>query len=251
MKSGIYKIINRTNGKYYVGSSVNWQRRKVRHKHDLNHNIHDNVYLQRSWNKHGKDNFEFMITEKCDPILLIKREQDYLDIAKAEKDKCYNMTFEAGRPPKWTDEQRHIISIKFSGVNNPNYGKHHSEETRLKMRMAKLGRPNEKVRVARLGTHNSKEQNRKIGLASIGNKYRVGKTLSPNHKSKLLASLIGSNNARFDHKVYDFHNLVSNETFTGTRYDLQHKFGLSCGDLCRVVHGNRKHVKQWALRTTL
>ena len=65
--SGIYKIINKINGKYYVGSSVNIKdypnNRWSRHIADLNANRHHNDYLQRAWNKYGQDAFEFIIIE--------------------------------------------------------------------------------------------------------------------------------------------------------------------------------------------
>ena len=38
--SGIYKIINKVNGKYYVGSAKNIRGRWNGHKHLLNRNIH-------------------------------------------------------------------------------------------------------------------------------------------------------------------------------------------------------------------
>src|SRR3989304_1436717 len=62
--SGIYKIINKTNGKYYVGSSNDIIGRWFTHKSQLNRNNHCNPHLQRAWNKYGKDNFEFIIVEE-------------------------------------------------------------------------------------------------------------------------------------------------------------------------------------------
>ena len=44
--SGIYKIINKTNGKYYVGSSVDVFRRWNSHLNHLIKNKHNNTHLQ-------------------------------------------------------------------------------------------------------------------------------------------------------------------------------------------------------------
>ena len=52
MNSGIYKILNKINGKFYIGSAVNFKRRFARHKRLLNINCHPNEYLQNAWNKY-------------------------------------------------------------------------------------------------------------------------------------------------------------------------------------------------------
>ena len=95
--SGIYKIVNRTNGKYYVGSSNNIKRRWINHKYMLNKNYHDNKHLQSSWNKYGSGNFEFIIVEYVSENDLIDVEQKYLDVVKIELNKTYNVCLEAGR----------------------------------------------------------------------------------------------------------------------------------------------------------
>jgi group I intron endonuclease len=92
--SGIYKIVNNKNDKYYVGSSCNIvEKRWSEHKSNLNHNIHDNDYLQKSWNKHGQESFSFNIIEEVPKDKLLEVEQKYLDEAKKERNKSYNLTF--------------------------------------------------------------------------------------------------------------------------------------------------------------
>jgi len=96
--SGIYKIINKINGKYYVGSTNDFKWREYQHKWALNQNKHTNPHLQNSWNKYGKDNFSFIIIESNIPkneLLMV--EQKYLDISKNEQNKCYNKNFLADR----------------------------------------------------------------------------------------------------------------------------------------------------------
>mgnify|MGYP000355475291 CR=1 FL=1 len=60
---GIYLIRNRISEKFYVGSSIDIDRRWTRHIDDLNKNKHHSVKLQNSWNKYGKDNFDFFIIQ--------------------------------------------------------------------------------------------------------------------------------------------------------------------------------------------
>jgi len=95
IKSGIYKIENKINGKYYIGSAYDFNRRFIRHKSELNCNKHYNEHLQRAWNMYGEKSFEFSILEICDDKSKLKLiEQNYLD--SIDKDKCYNKTYIAG-----------------------------------------------------------------------------------------------------------------------------------------------------------
>jgi group I intron endonuclease len=122
--SGIYKIINRTNGKYYVGSSndiVGNRGRWSEHIQALDSNRHCNAHLQRSWKKYGKSNFDFVLVEEVPVNLLLLTEQKYLNIAESEKDKSYNAVF----------------IPKGGGF----IGKHHSEETKKRIAEKLKGRP--------------------------------------------------------------------------------------------------------------
>jgi len=58
---GIYCIVNRTNNKRYVGSSIDVKNRFRQHRHCLKNNKHCNKHLQASWNKYGESNFSFRI----------------------------------------------------------------------------------------------------------------------------------------------------------------------------------------------
>jgi group I intron endonuclease len=81
---GIYKIENIVNGKIYIGSSDNIERRFTDHKYLLKKNIHHSIHLQYAWNKHGEKNFKFSVLEECDDLL--KREQHYFNtLLKADE----------------------------------------------------------------------------------------------------------------------------------------------------------------------
>jgi group I intron endonuclease len=77
--SGVYKIANKENGKMYIGSAFDIDKRFNLHKSCLRRNIHHSVYLQNSWNKYGEDCFEFSIMEYCDISILKEREQFYIN----------------------------------------------------------------------------------------------------------------------------------------------------------------------------
>src|SRR6266404_844649 len=91
--SGIYKIINKIDGKYYVGSSKSIMERWKKHFQLLKKGNHDNSRLQNAFNKYGENNFELQIIEKLSEEQLMLQEQIYLDTAKMNRDKCYNLSF--------------------------------------------------------------------------------------------------------------------------------------------------------------
>lgn len=78
--SGIYVIRLILDGRCYVGSSINIEKRWRTHKMQLFDKTHHCRYLQRSWDKYGAVNFQFIIVDRCDPESLIKREQMFFNL---------------------------------------------------------------------------------------------------------------------------------------------------------------------------
>lgn len=77
---GIYRIKNILNEHCYYGSSKNIKRRWDKHKSQLKYNRHENIMLQRAWNKYGENNFIFEVVELCEEYELLIIEQKYLDL---------------------------------------------------------------------------------------------------------------------------------------------------------------------------
>lgn len=88
---GVYKIINTTNRKVYIGSSKDVNRRWNEHVRTLELNIHVNPHLQNAWNKYGRKSFKFEIIEECDEKYQYEREQYYIDLYKPFQDNGYNI----------------------------------------------------------------------------------------------------------------------------------------------------------------
>ena len=84
MDCGVYKIENLINNKTYIGSSININDRKYKHFWMLRKNIHDNNYLQNSYNKFGEENFTFEILELCDVNDLVTLENKYIEFHNAD-----------------------------------------------------------------------------------------------------------------------------------------------------------------------
>ena len=148
MKSGIYKIVNSKNGKFYIGSTKNISVRWNEHKSDLRRGNHPNPKLQHAWDFYGESSFFFEIVEltKSKPKLLFEREQHYLETLKPfSRTVGYNIcpTAEGGdtfthNPRK--EEIREYWKIHSIGEENPMFGKKHSKETVRDMKEKSVGR---------------------------------------------------------------------------------------------------------------
>jgi group I intron endonuclease len=200
--SGIYKIVNKVNGNYYVGSTKNFNNRwRRKHRKQLRGNYHTNLRLQRAWNKYGENAFEFQIIEEVVEISsLYPTEQKYLDIAKTEQDKCYNLKFVAEGFGCWSQESIDRFKEKMK-----------SSEVRRKISESS------RKRKPRLGIPCSEEAKKKIGEK---NKKRYSDpTVNPN----------------YDKNVYEFINEKTGESFTGTKYDFYHSVSSVTENIARYL----------------
>ena len=155
MKSGIYRIVCVENGRFYIGSSRNIQKRWTRHLNDLRNRRHGNDHLQRSFDKYGENRFVFEVIEECDVDNLFLREQFYLDTLNPYGEVGFNIGRKAlggdnltNHPnrediidrikkgcretlSKMTEEERKVKWSK-AGHLNPNWGNKWSDESRIK-----------------------------------------------------------------------------------------------------------------------
>lgn len=79
--SGVYGIQNRNNLKIYIGSSINLNRRKEKHKNLLRNRKHCSVSLLKEFWE-SPESFEFVTIELADKSRLKEREQFWLDFYK-------------------------------------------------------------------------------------------------------------------------------------------------------------------------
>lgn len=196
MGMGIYKIINVVNNKFYVGSAVNFSRRKARHFSELRHNKHNNRWLQASWNKHGEQAFIFAIVEEVqDKALLLEVENRWLK-EHVGKDYCYNIGVDATAPmlgmsgeasPTWGRKRTEEELLAQSWV-----GKKHSEQSKQKIRGALKGHSVPTATRAKISATLSGEGNFWYGKKRPDHGAKVSKAVvvtNPNGKVTKYASI--------------------------------------------------------------
>lgn len=150
---GIYIIKNIVNNKVYIGSSARCIRERICiHKRRLKHRVHENSYLQNSYNKYGIEAFIFEVLELCEKDKCIEREQYYLDLYQSYKRHIgYNININANSTlgMKLSDEHKQKISILKKGVPLSNEHKqkikqssqNRSDDYKKKMSLVKKGIP--------------------------------------------------------------------------------------------------------------
>lgn len=141
---GIYCLYCILNGKYYIGSSWDSNRRKTQHYSDLRRNKHQNPYLQHVWNKYGEKSFLYLKLEECEPYQTLEREQHWLDYFAANNPKFgLNINSKATMPP--SPKGRHLSVIAKQKLSDFHRGKSISQEQRERIRRTLTGRVGRKL----------------------------------------------------------------------------------------------------------
>ena len=173
---GIYQITNLINNKIYIGSSKDICSRWKRHIAELNNNKHINGYLQRSWNKHGQDNFSFSILcilpDDYTKDQILEVEQMFLD--DLDFSNSYNINIKATCPNSSLGVKRsQEFRDKLSRIN---LGKKYTQEQKDKLSKALKGISKKPF---------TTDHKTNLSLA------HEGKTLSEEHKNAIQKTLLG------------------------------------------------------------
>lgn len=154
--TGIYKITNTLDGKFYIGSAaVSFKTRWSCHRQDFGKNK-NSKRMQRAYNKYGKEHFSCEILFICSPKDCIRYEQMCLDYLTP-----------------WNPK----IGYNIAKIAGSNLGVRCSQSTKEKLRKINLGKPcsqetKDKIRATHLGVKKSPEH---VAKVAEGNR---GKTVS-------------------------------------------------------------------------
>jgi group I intron endonuclease len=130
---GIYIIQNLKNEKVYIGQSVDCEKRINGHIFRLKRNQHKNNYLQKSFNKHGIENFKFEILKECQKENLDDLERFFIRVYYSWKREFgYNNTFGGHFGEITNDSKKKQLKNSFHNGHHK-----HSEETKEYIRQLK------------------------------------------------------------------------------------------------------------------
>ena len=188
-----YRATNTLNGKFYIGSSVNFERRKREHLSSK-----ENYPFYKDLRKNPEAFVWEIYTDDLDTneheVRLLR--EFFFDV------KCYNLNPCAERPPdltgrkRWKNELTQEQKLCFEKPEGEGWEK------------GMLQKTIEKGRAARLGTTRTKETKKKIGEANTGkirteefkkrvSELRTGKTSTEETKKKLSELRAGEKNHQF------------------------------------------------------
>ena len=178
---GIYKIKNLSNGKVYIGQSIDIKNRFYHHRRNVTKNKKHPLY--NAINKYGIVNFEFNVIEHVyDSNKLDEREQYWLDYYNSyNKGFGYNLLLkaESWRGYKHTEETIRKIAESHKGKPSPMKGKKHREESNKKNSESQKGKKRKP---------HTEESRKKMALSKKGNTYWLGKKHTNESKLKIAES---------------------------------------------------------------
>ncbi|MFA5595943.1 MAG: GIY-YIG nuclease family protein [Pusillimonas sp.] len=216
MKYGIYLITCRSNDRVYVGSAHAVSARWKRHIRDLNAHRHYNPILQAAWDKYGEAAFEFSIIETCDPETLLERETYWIDRHRSAG-RVFNIA-EHALAPMTGRSHPHDVRQKIALGNT---GKLHTDESKERIRLAKLGTPGHPNQRAAVSESN-KSRAVKDGTREKLRRLKTGLTHSPETRAKMAEiSAARWKNEEFVERM--------KKALTGRKLTEEHKANISKG----------------------
>jgi group I intron endonuclease len=146
----IYKITNKVNNKFYIGSSKNFKKRIHSHLSQLRGQSHHNNHLQNSFNKYGEHEFTFepLYCVLCESDMLLCESNfikemsphynigevgggdNYKNLSECRKKDVREKQSKASKAywDSLTDEEMKEYCDKMKGEGNPNYGNRWTDE---------------------------------------------------------------------------------------------------------------------------
>lgn len=176
---GVYRISNISTGRYYIGYSINIERRFSVHRSKLKQNCHDNIFLQRAYNLDGENQFKYEIIHICNTEEEAKGiELQYLTDLSI-RNMLYNLNYNnSGGDLLSNHPDKEAIREKILKSHQETVSKMSSDER--KQKYGKCGERN-----GMYGKTHTDEVRKKFSELKKGNTYCRGKKLKDETKQKL------------------------------------------------------------------
>jgi len=247
---GIYKIINITNNRVYIGSTSRFGQRFNEHNKFFRDNK-NSPFLQNDYNKCGPDAFKFEILEIVNGTKQerLEREQYYLNQFFDNQINCYNInaitSSRCGSKNNWTEEDRRKCSEERKARwKNPEYRAKMKKiaKEKYEQNKEKIDKILQKARDNKKGTKLSDKTKKKLSESQKGRtSYNKGKHLSEKTKQKLSIS---------HQKTYNINLLSPDGRIFGPITNLlafckEHNLK-QCSVWC-LINGKQKSTKGWKI----
>ncbi len=154
----LYQILNKIDGKFYLGTTCDIDRRWREHKKALSEGNHHSIYLQRAWNKYGEDSFQFKVIR-----IILKQRRKEIEQYFLNKFQCYDP----------------FIGYNMNKKVDSRYGRPMSDEAKRKMSLSKKGKPS-----PRKGIKASEETKRKLSESHKG--QRMSEEIKEFHSKRMM-----------------------------------------------------------------
>ena len=241
-QAGIYALVNKDNGKIYVGRTVDLEKRKKTHFWMLSKNRHPNCHLQRAWNQGQR--FDFVVLEECEACQCNEREIywiAYYDTMKNGYNQCEGGQTTTGY--HFTEDGKRKISKantgrKFSpeviARRTESLMRHKEDDPAFAERLHQLHVKQMKERPRRKGVHLSEEHKRKIGEGV------KGRIITEKHKQKLRELYSGENSFSAKLKTSDAANIRYRFLCGERQIDIAKDYPqITPQSIYDIVHGRR------------
>lgn len=165
LKSGIYKLTNRLNGRFYLGSAKRFKERWSQHTSSLRNKKHHNKFLQADFNKCGEEVFMFEVVEVIEGTKeeRLRTEQKLLDECFDRKIDVYNLSPWAISPDGYYPKNAALTKKRRCAVAKRRYTKH--PELLIDLHKAQkehfLAHPADKMAICSLGGKSSAQKRMK------------------------------------------------------------------------------------------
>lgn len=171
----IYSATNKLNGKKYIGQTSQTLNARIRHHLRSAELKRYGTYFHRALLKYGSNSFEWEIIEICNSREANKKEKYYIYKFDTFVN-GYNMTLGG------------MGNSNIGGENHPMFGKHHSDETKQKLRDFNLGKKlskktRKRISAGLVGRVCSEETRMKLSKAHSG-KILSKETIAKIRKTK-------------------------------------------------------------------